>query len=56
MLAEELKEKYTTMTDEGIIVQQLEFHLRAHGQQTRKYTFKLYDEGMLAPMVSENLF
>jgi actin-related protein 8 len=57
LLAEELKEKYTTMSDEAISVQTLEFHLRAHGQQTRKYTFKIYDEGMLAPMVSgiENL-
>lgn len=54
LLAEELKEKYTTMSDESISVQQFEFHLRAHGQQTRKYTFKIYDEGMLAPMVSGN--
>ena len=54
LLAEELKEKYTTMTDEGIVVQQFDFHLRAHGQPTRKYTFKLYDEGMLAPMVSKS--
>lgn len=53
LLAEELKEKYTTMSDESISVQQFEFHLRAHGQQTRKYTFKIYDEGMLAPMVND---
>jgi actin-related protein 8 len=52
LLAEELKEKYTTMSDEAISVQTFEFHLRAHGQQTRKYAFKIYDEGMLAPMVS----
>lgn len=50
LLAEELKEKYTLMTDENISVQLHEFHLRAHGQETRKYSFKLYDEGMLAPM------
>jgi len=55
LLAEELKEKYTTMSDESISVQQFEFHLRAHGQQTRKYTFKIYDEGMLAPMVCGNV-
>ena len=54
LLAEELKEKYTTMSDESISVQQFEFHLRAHGQSTRKYTFKIYDEGMLAPMVSDS--
>lgn len=51
MLAEELKEKYTLMSDENISVQLYDFHLRAHGQETRKYHFKIYDEGMLAPMV-----
>ena len=50
LLAEELKEKYTLMTDENISVQLYDFHLRAHGQETRKYQFKIYDEGMLAPM------
>jgi actin-related protein 8 len=50
LLAEELKEKYTLMTDENISVQLYEFHLRAAGQETRKYQFKIYDEGMLAPM------
>ena len=50
LLAEELKEKYTLMTDENISVQVYDFHLRALGQETRKYQFKLYDEGMLAPM------
>ena len=50
LLAEELKEKYTLMTDENISVQLYDFHLRAHGQETRKYSFKIYDEGMLAPM------
>jgi actin-related protein 8 len=53
LLAEELKDKFTSMSDENISVQINEFHLRAHGQQTRKYQFKIYDEGMLAPMVSE---
>jgi len=52
LLAEELKEKYTTMSDENISVQLNEFHLRVHGQETRKYSFKIYDEGVLAPMVS----
>jgi actin-related protein 8 len=50
LLAEELKEKYTLMSDENISVQLYDFHLRAHGQETRKYQFKIYDEGMLAPM------
>lgn len=50
LLAEELKEKYTLMSDENISVQLYEFHLRAAGQETRKYQFKIYDEGMLAPM------
>lgn len=50
LLAEELKEKYTSLSDENISVQLYDFHLRAHGQETRKYSFKIYDEGMLAPM------
>ncbi|EME77443.1 uncharacterized protein MYCFIDRAFT_158273 [Pseudocercospora fijiensis CIRAD86] len=50
LLAEELKEKYTTMSDENITVQLFDFHLRAFDQQTRRYQFKIYDEGMLAPM------
>lgn len=50
LLAEELKETHTTLSDENISVQLFDFHLRAHGQETRKYSFKLYDEGMLAPM------
>ena len=55
LLAEELKEKYTTMSDDNISVQLYDFHLRAHNQETRKYQFKLYDEGMLAPTVSYDL-
>ncbi|EMC92837.1 hypothetical protein BAUCODRAFT_125800 [Baudoinia panamericana UAMH 10762] len=50
LLAEELKGGFTTMSDENISVQMYDFHLRAHGQNTRKYTFKIYDEGVLAPM------
>jgi actin-related protein 8 len=56
LLAEELKEQFTTMSDENITVQLNEFHLRAHGQETRKYSFKIYDEGMLAPLVSSPSF
>jgi actin-related protein 8 len=51
LLAEELKKKFCTMNENEISVQLYEFHLRASGQDTRKYTFKTYDETMLAPMV-----
>ncbi|KAI7647714.1 actin-like ATPase domain-containing protein, partial [Hortaea werneckii] len=50
LLAEELKEAYTTMSDENISVQLYSFFLRVFGEATRKYEFKLYDEGMLAPL------
>ncbi|KAK3679286.1 Actin-like protein arp8 [Recurvomyces mirabilis] len=50
LLAEELKAQFTTMSDEDISVKLFDFHLRAHGQQTRKYNFKIYDESMLAPL------
>lgn len=52
LLAEELKQKFCTLEDAHISVQLYEFHLRASGQDTRKYQFKTYDEVMLAPMVS----
>jgi len=55
LLAEELKEGFTTMSDENISVQTYDFHLRAVGQATRKFTFKIYDEGMLAPLVSSTV-
>ncbi|KAF2764926.1 actin-related protein, ARP8 class [Teratosphaeria nubilosa] len=50
LLAEELKARLTTMSDEDIKVDTKDFYLRAHGQETRKYSFKIYDEGFLAPM------
>lgn len=53
LLAEELKQKFCTMNESEISVQLYEFHLRAPGQDTRKYTFKTYDEVILAPMVSK---
>lgn len=52
LLAEELKHKFCTLSDDNISVQQYDFYLRAFGQETRKYQFKMYDEGMLAAMVS----
>ncbi|KAF2731363.1 actin-like ATPase domain-containing protein [Polyplosphaeria fusca] len=50
LLAEELKQKYCTMDESSIIVQTLDFHLRASGQDTRRYQFKTYDETMLSVM------
>ncbi len=49
LLAEELKTKFCTMNEGDISPQLFEFHLRASGQDTRKYTFKTYDEVLLAP-------
>lgn len=51
LLAEELKQKFCTMNEADISVQLYDFHLRAFGEDTRKYFFKSYDETMLAPMV-----
>ncbi|KAK5718369.1 actin-like protein arp8 [Elasticomyces elasticus] len=50
LLAEELKNRFTTMSDENISVQLFDFHLRAFEEKTKKYSFKIYDEGTLAPM------
>ncbi|MCJ1350856.1 MAG: actin-like protein arp8 [Icmadophila ericetorum] len=49
LLAEELKSKFCTMNEGDVSVQLYDFHLRASGQDTRKYTFKTYDEVLLAP-------
>lgn len=49
LLAEELKMKFCTMNEGDISPQLFDFHLRASGQDTRKYTFKSYDEVLLAP-------
>jgi len=38
------------MTEADVSVQLYDFHLRAPDQDTRKYTFKIYDEVILAPM------
>ncbi|KAI9691368.1 MAG: actin-like protein arp8 [Bogoriella megaspora] len=50
LLGEELKQKFCTMNEADISVQLFDFHLRAPGQDTRKYQFKTYDEPLLAPM------
>jgi len=44
LLVEELKSKFSTISEADISVQLYDFHLRAPGQDTRKYTFKIYDE------------
>ena len=49
LVAEELKSKCCIMNEQDVSPQLFEFHLRASGQDTRKYTFKTYDEVLLAP-------
>ncbi|KAI9844286.1 MAG: actin-like protein arp8 [Sclerophora amabilis] len=49
IVAEELKQRFSTMNEADISVQLFDFHLRAPGQDTRKYAFKTYDEVILAP-------
>ncbi|KAL3474909.1 hypothetical protein BJX99DRAFT_247952 [Aspergillus californicus] len=50
LLAEELKKNVCTLNEASVSVQVFDFHLRVAGQDTRKYTFKAYDEVHLAPM------
>lgn len=50
LLAEELKQNFCTMNQAEISVQLYNFHLRAPNQATYKYSFKTYDEVILAPM------
>jgi len=50
LLAEELKHKFCSMDEGSVTVQTWDFHLRASGQDTRKYVFKTYDETMLSVM------
>lgn len=55
LLAEELKQQGCNMTilpGEKIDVVTRSFHLRAFGQDTRKYQFRVYEQGFVAPMVS----
>jgi actin-related protein 8 len=48
LLADEIKQKHLTMNETDISVQLYDFHVRAPGQDTRKYQFKTYDEVILA--------
>ncbi|KAF2633645.1 actin-like ATPase domain-containing protein [Macroventuria anomochaeta] len=60
LLAEELKQKFCSMDEGSVMVQTWDFHLRASGQDTRKYMFKTYDEtllsvmGLLKPSIFDN--
>ncbi|KAF3048906.1 actin-like protein arp8 [Didymella keratinophila] len=60
LLAEELKQKFCSMDESTVVVQTWDFHLRAAGQETRKYMFKTYDEtllsvmGLLKPSIFDN--
>jgi actin-related protein 8 len=51
LLAEELKQQHCTMKETDVSVVAHDFHLRVAGKDTHKYTFKTYDETLLAPMV-----
>lgn len=51
LLAEELKQKFCSMDENEYSVTMREFHLRAAGQDTRKYSFRTFDETWLAIMV-----
>lgn len=50
LLAEDLKKNICTMDEANVTVQVHDFHLRVAGHDTRKYSFKAYDEAHLAPM------
>lgn len=50
LLAEELKKDFCTLNLPSVAAVAHDFHLRAPNQDTRKYSFKSYDEIFLAPM------
>lgn len=52
LLAEELKHKCCMLLVQDVALQQFECHLRRFKQNTEHYTFKAYDEIILAAMVS----
>lgn len=47
--AEELKRRFCNLDEANVTVQIHDFHVRAPGQDTRRYQFKTYDEILLAP-------
>lgn len=48
LLAEEIKVNFCHLEEDSVVVYLYDFHLRAPGQETRKYSFKTYDEPFLA--------
>ncbi|KAL8822743.1 MAG: hypothetical protein Q9191_006529, partial [Dirinaria sp. TL-2023a] len=48
LLAEEIKTNFCHLEEDTVVVYLYDFHLRAPGQETRKYSFKTYDEPFLA--------
>jgi actin-related protein 8 len=50
LLAEELKCKLATLNDGDVSVATHDFHLRRPDKNTKKYTFRVYDEVYLAPL------
>ena len=48
LLAEELKCQICNISPDSVVGDSHVFHLRAPGQETRKYQFKVYDEPLLA--------
>ncbi|KAK9253562.1 hypothetical protein V1507DRAFT_458275 [Lipomyces tetrasporus] len=49
-LMEEIKSKFATANDAEVTVQLYNFYQRTPGRSARKYSFKTFDEVMLAPM------
>ena len=50
LVAEEIKQKFCTLTFQDLNAQQFEFFLRAFNKDTLHYLFKAYDHIVLAPM------
>ncbi|OLL24237.1 putative actin-related protein 8 [Neolecta irregularis DAH-3] len=50
LLVEELKLKFCTTNEGQIAINLYQFFVRAPGEATRKFTFKVYDEVIMAPM------
>lgn len=49
-LVEELKERYTSLNEADISINLYDFFLRVPGKSTKKYTLKVFDEAMFAPL------
>lgn len=49
LLADSIKTKLATLSDGDVVVQAHDFHLRRPSGDTKKYSYKCYDEVMMAP-------